>query len=316
MLNRSIFSLYPNLAAQLAVSPPLLQNWGVGGPLPQFQPQLPARDIKLERDSCGGSSASNASDTNGSGDEIDVDTVDNASNSTRFSANSLKFSIGNLLKEEAPKISKPTNFWSPVQQIIPNANFSSIFKHQQHNHNHSQHALNERQHVHSACFNKIKQEETAVQTKLASFSCDLCGKTFKHVRMLNRHRRNHLPFKKYKCNFCGKGFNDSFDLKRHVRTHTGVKPYKCTQCDKSFTQRCSLESHQDKIHGMKPSLAYKQRRDKIYVCEDCGYSTGDVREHYAHARSCTHLQKSTGSSSASSLIDAPEAMPMKITSAF
>ena len=57
----------------------------------------------------------------------------------------------------------------------------------------------------------------------------------------------------------------------------GVKPYKCTQCDKSFTQRCSLESHQDKIHGIKPKLAYKQRRDKIYVCEECGFSTGDVR---------------------------------------
>ena len=67
MLNRSIFSLYPSLAAQLAASPPLLQNWGVGRPLTQFQPQP---DIKIERDSCGGSSASNASDTNGSGDEV------------------------------------------------------------------------------------------------------------------------------------------------------------------------------------------------------------------------------------------------------
>merc|ERR1712037_504577 len=116
MLNRSIFSLYPSLAAQLAASPPLLQNWGVGRPLTQFQPQP---DIKIERDSCGGSSASNASDTNGSGDEIDVDTIDNSSTSTRISANSLKFSIGNLLKEEAPKIAKPTSFWSPVQQILP-----------------------------------------------------------------------------------------------------------------------------------------------------------------------------------------------------
>ena len=51
--------------------------------------------------------------------------------------------------------------------------------------------------------------------------CDICGKVFKHIRMLNRHRRNHSPYKKYKCNFCTKGFNDSFDLKRHVRTHTG-----------------------------------------------------------------------------------------------
>ena len=56
-----------------------------------------------------------------------------------------------------------------------------------------------------------------------------------------------------------------------------MKPYKCDYCEKSFTQRCSLESHQDKIHGLKHKLAYKQRREKIYVCEECGYSTGDVR---------------------------------------
>ena len=75
MLNRSIFSLYPNLAAQLAASPPLLQNWGIGRPHPAFQqtqltPPAGEFGIKLERDSCGGSSASNASDTNGSGDEV------------------------------------------------------------------------------------------------------------------------------------------------------------------------------------------------------------------------------------------------------
>ena len=56
----------------------------------------------------------------------------------------------------------------------------------------------------------------------SEFKCEICGKCFKHVRMLNRHRRNHSPYKKYKCAYCNKGFNDSFDLKRHVRTHTGL----------------------------------------------------------------------------------------------
>jgi stress-induced morphogen len=126
----------------------------------------------------------------------------------------------------------------------------------------------------------------------SEFKCEICGKCFKHVRMLNRHRRNHSPYKKYKCAYCNKGFNDSFDLKRHVRTHTGVKPYKCQYCEKSFTQRCSLESHQDKIHGIKCQMPYKKRREKIYVCEECGFSTGDVREHYKHAREahCNSVQ--------------------------
>jgi ovo-like protein len=40
----------------------------------------------------------------------------------------------------------------------------------------------------------------------------------------------------------------------------------------------------DKIHGVKHKFNYKQRREKIYVCEDCGHSTHDVREHYKHSR--------------------------------
>lgn len=122
--------------------------------------------------------------------------------------------------------------------------------------------------------------------------------------MLNRHRRNHNPYKKYKCNFCEKAStirstsNDTSELilvnyrlnhlflTPHHRQakfgpfltfNLGVKPYNCNQCEKSFTQRCSLESHMDKIHGVKHDFTYKQRREKIYVCEDCGHSTHDVR---------------------------------------
>ena len=68
--------------------------------------------------------------------------------------------------------------------------------------------------------NKDKFNTQIVQEEL-SFKCDICGKCFAQQRMLNRHRKNHNPVKKYNCQFCSKGFNDSFDLKRHVRTHTG-----------------------------------------------------------------------------------------------
>ena len=64
----------------------------------------------------------------------------------------------------------------------------------------------------------------------------------------------------------------------------GVRPYRCDQCDKAFTQRCSLESHTRKVHGVELQFAYKQRRPKTYVCEECGHTTSQPELHYLHLR--------------------------------
>ncbi|VDM48325.1 unnamed protein product [Toxocara canis] len=100
-------------------------------------------------------------------------------------------------------------------------------------------------------------------------------------RLLNRHAKCHSEIKRYLCTFCGKGFNDTFDLKRHTRTHTGM-PYKCDQCEKSFTQRCSLESHLRKVHGTHHQYGYKERRSKVFVCEDCGFTASLFDEYVSH----------------------------------
>lgn len=64
----------------------------------------------------------------------------------------------------------------------------------------------------------------------------------------------------------------------------GVKPYRCLHCDKSFTQRCSLESHCRKVHNTEYQYEYKQRRNKMYVCEECGFSTDEAETYYVHLR--------------------------------
>ena len=94
--------------------------------------------------------------------------------------------------------------------------------------------------------------------------------------------KNHSNIKRYLCTFCQKGFNDAFDLKRHTRTHTGVRPFHCSECDRKFTQRCSLESHLNKVHQVELSFRYKERRAKLYVCEDCGCTTENPEEHLEH----------------------------------
>ncbi|XP_066561800.1 putative transcription factor Ovo-like 1 [Amia ocellicauda] len=102
--------------------------------------------------------------------------------------------------------------------------------------------------------------------------------------MLTRHLKCHSMVKKHVCRYCAKGFNDTFDLKRHMRTHTGIRPYRCELCEKAFTQRCSLESHLKKIHGVRQQYAYRERRSKIFVCEDCGFTSTHGDEYYLHIR--------------------------------
>nr|KAG5696249.1 hypothetical protein BaRGS_019951 [Batillaria attramentaria] len=107
---------------------------------------------------------------------------------------------------------------------------------------------------------------------------------FRAQRLLNRHMKNHGNVKRYLCVFCTGSFNDCFDLKRHTRTHTGVKPYKCEECTSAFTQRCSLEAHMTKLHGVVLPYKHKERRKKIYVCEDCGETAEKPETYLAHLR--------------------------------
>lgn len=65
---------------------------------------------------------------------------------------------------------------------------------------------------------------------------------------------------------------------------SGVRPYKCNSCDKSFTQRCSLESHTLKVHNIQHDYAYKERRAKMYVCEECGNTTNQPDYHFNHLK--------------------------------
>ncbi|XP_072464510.1 putative transcription factor ovo-like protein 3 isoform X2 [Notamacropus eugenii] len=119
-------------------------------------------------------------------------------------------------------------------------------------------------------------------------SCPLCPKVFPLQRMLTRHLKCHNPARRHVCSCCTKGFHDAFDLKRHMRTHTapppppGIRPFRCPACGKAFTQRCSLESHLGKIHGQPPRYGYRERREKLHVCEDCGYTSARTDDYLQH----------------------------------
>ncbi|XP_042295819.1 putative transcription factor ovo-like protein 3 [Sceloporus undulatus] len=141
-------------------------------------------------------------------------------------------------------------------------------------------------HSQPGAMGKCLQNRRPLQGRVApvhtEFPCVVCNKHFPLQRMLNRHLKCHSSIKKHICTYCGKGFNDTFDLKRHLRTHTGIRPYRCCVCDKAFTQRCSLESHLKKIHSIQQHYAYRERRSKLFVCEECGFTCSGSNEYYSH----------------------------------
>jgi ovo-like protein len=132
-------------------------------------------------------------------------------------------------------------------------------------------------------FKEGKEQQEGIAAN--RYKCGLCGASFSLQRLLNRHMKTHSFYKRYHCQFCGKGFNDTFDLKRHIRTHTGIKPFKCSSCEKAFTQRCSLEAHLTRVHGIVHKFGFRERREKMYVCEDCGITfqenQSEFRQHVA-----------------------------------
>ena len=140
--------------------------------------------------------------------------------------------------------------------------------------------------------NKCREEASKISSNAThNHRCEICNSTFPLRRLLNRHLKTHSFYKRYTCSFCDKGFNDTFDLKRHVRTHTGIKPFKCEQCDKSFTQRCSLEAHQTRVHGMVHKFGFRERRAKMFVCEDCGATFKDNQSEFMNHMASAHPEK-------------------------
>uniref|UniRef100_A0A8C9LAK0 POZ/BTB and AT hook containing zinc finger 1 n=1 Tax=Pavo cristatus TaxID=9049 RepID=A0A8C9LAK0_PAVCR len=69
-------------------------------------------------------------------------------------------------------------------------------------------------------------------------ACDICGKIFRDVYHLNRHKLSHSGEKPYSCPVCGLRFKRKDRMSYHVRSHDGSvgKPYICQSCGKGFSR--------------------------------------------------------------------------------
>lgn len=66
-------------------------------------------------------------------------------------------------------------------------------------------------------------------------SCEDCGKSFVHKKVLDSHKTIHSEERPFVCQTCGKAFRQQSALYIHNRCHlpdTVKNRYPCDQCDK------------------------------------------------------------------------------------
>ncbi|CAL8335552.1 unnamed protein product [Merluccius merluccius] len=106
--------------------------------------------------------------------------------------------------------------------------------------------------------------------------CDICGKVFRDVYHLNRHKLSHSGEKPYECHICGLRFKRKDRMSYHVRSHDGSvgKPYVCQSCGKGFSRPDHLNGHIKQVHTT-------ERPHKCQIC-NASFATRDrLRSHLA-----------------------------------
>ncbi|NXS05989.1 VEZF1 protein, partial [Oxylabes madagascariensis] len=82
-------------------------------------------------------------------------------------------------------------------------------------------------------------------------ACEMCGKAFRDVYHLNRHKLSHSDEKPFECPICNQRFKRKDRMTYHVRSHEGgiTKPYTCGVCGKGFSRPDHLSCHVKHVHS-------------------------------------------------------------------
>ncbi|XP_034394717.1 myc-associated zinc finger protein-like [Cyclopterus lumpus] len=144
-------------------------------------------------------------------------------------------------------------------------------------------------------------------------ACEACGKAFRDVYHLNRHRLSHSDEKPYCCPVCQQRFKRKDRMSYHVRSHQGgvEKPYICPHCAKAFSRPDHLNSHVRQVHSTERPFkcttctsafatrdrlrAHLIRHEEKVPCHICGkllsaaYITDHMRVHNQSQHHACHL---------------------------
>ncbi|XP_077763509.1 zinc finger protein 646 [Canis aureus] len=136
---------------------------------------------------------------------------------------------------------------------------------------------------------RLETAEKSCQTEASSerpFSCEVCGRSYKHAGSLINHRQSHQTGH-FGCQACSKGFSNLMSLKNHRRIHADPRRFRCSECGKAFRLRKQLASHQ-RVHterGGSGGARKLTREDRPFRCGQCGRA-------YRHAGSLLNHRRS------------------------
>uniref|UniRef100_A0A4W5PGB3 MYC-associated zinc finger protein a (purine-binding transcription factor) n=1 Tax=Hucho hucho TaxID=62062 RepID=A0A4W5PGB3_9TELE len=152
-----------------------------------------------------------------------------------------------------------------------------------------------------------------LQAVRKNHACEACGKAFRDVYHLNRHRLSHSDEKPYHCPICQQRFKRKDRMSYHVRSHQGgvEKPYVCPHCAKGFSRPDHLNSHVRQVHSTERPFkcttctsafatrdrlrAHLIRHEEKVPCHICGkllsaaYITDHMRVHNQSQHHACHL---------------------------
>uniref|UniRef100_A0A669BTM4 MYC-associated zinc finger protein a (purine-binding transcription factor) n=1 Tax=Oreochromis niloticus TaxID=8128 RepID=A0A669BTM4_ORENI len=139
-------------------------------------------------------------------------------------------------------------------------------------------------------------------------ACEACGKAFRDVYHLNRHRLSHSDEKPYSCPICQQRFKRKDRMSYHVRSHQGgvEKPYICPHCAKqlrlilktslvSSTPSCFPQTCTSAFATRDRLRAHLIRHEEKVPCHICGkllsaaYITDHMRVHNQSQHHACHL---------------------------
>lgn len=117
------------------------------------------------------------------------------------------------------------------------------------------------------------------------YSCDQCGRTYRHAGSLVNHKNSHKTGEYY-CSICNNTYSNQLAMKNHLRIHFALKKHCCQDCGKGFRVKRQLTNHicphlkKNVAEGMK---GRGRRRTKDFKCKECGQAFVTADQLTSHA---------------------------------